>query len=144
MGSGDYLVVDMDRVLNESEHGRAGLESMQALLRRARSDAEALKADLLKAQGAGAQREAREALLEHRRRVERELDKRRGALREALVKLAVKVTRDIAAARGVELVLEKRAAVVFDQDKEVTEAVIERVDASRLASRPRPSKRDPA
>lgn len=143
MGQADYLVVDMDRVLNESQHGQAGLESMQALLRRARSDAEALKATLLKASTPLAQKEAREALLQHRRQVERELDKRRGALRNALVKLATKVARDIANDRGVELVLERRSAVVFDEDKEVTEQVIERVDASQFTARPKGTKKAP-
>lgn len=140
MGIPEYLVVDMDRVLNESEHGRTGLESMQALLRRAQSDAEALKADVQKTSGPAAQKTARDALMAQRARVERELDQRRSALRDALIKLATKVTRNIAAERGVELVLERRSALVFNADNEVTDAVIAGLDASQIAAGPKSKK----
>ncbi len=140
MGIPDYLVVDMDRVLNESEHGKAGLESMQALLRRAQVEAEGLKADVQKATGPVPQKAARDALMAQRARVERELEQRRSALRDALIKLATKVTEDLAAQRGVELVIEGRSALVFSQDNEVTDEVIAGVDASRIASGPKSKK----
>lgn len=126
-----YLVVDLTRVLDESEPGKAALESLRALLRRAEQEGEALKGDLQKAGDRAARRDAERALLEHRRAVRRELDRRKGALRKALVDLARKVAKDVAAERGVELVLDAAAVVSAPTERDVTDEVIARVDAAR-------------
>lgn len=131
----DYLVVDLDQVLNESEHGRAGLESMRALLKRAELEGIELKATLERAPSAAAKAKAKAALLEHRKRIGAELDKRRAALKKALLGLARRVAKDVAAERGVELVLERRAVVACPEERDITAEVIAGVDATRLRNR---------
>ncbi|MCA9549628.1 MAG: OmpH family outer membrane protein [Myxococcales bacterium] len=135
MGSMErYLVVDMDRVLNESSHGKTALASLSGLLKRAEAERSSLNEAAKKAVTEKARRMAGDALAEHSARTRRDFEKRQGALRDALVGLASKVVAQLAKEMGASLVIERRAALVFDPTADVTDEVIRRVDAVKLSS----------
>jgi Skp family chaperone for outer membrane proteins len=129
-----YLVVDMDRVLNESSHGKTALASLAALAKRADAERAELAEEAKKAATDKARRAASQALAEHGPKVRRDFEKRQAALRDALVGLSSKVVSQLAKEQGVNLVLERRAVLVFDPEADVTDEVIRRVDAVRLSS----------
>lgn len=130
-----YLVVDMDRVLSECEHGRMAEQSLERYLERARTTRAELVARRDKASGP-ARRTAQTELEGHERRARQEFERRQRSLRDDLVALVTGVVRAVADERGVGLVLERRSALVFDPQADVTDDVLARVDATRV-SKPR-------
>jgi Skp family chaperone for outer membrane proteins len=131
----DYLVVDMQRVLEECAHGRAARAALRAMVERTEPEREKLVERAEQARDRAERKATMELLAELDRRRREELDRRRDALRTALVGLIDTVVRQLAEERQTELVLERRAALVFDPEAEVTAEVIRRVDLVQLASK---------
>lgn len=123
-----YLVIDMRRLLDESETGRQAAAALEARFTAARQQYEGLKE-----QAKGAQGPAQRQLLEEAARFEAqalgEIEAARASLRASLLARAEPALRQIAEARGVRLVLERSAVVLFDDAADVTAEVIAAVDA---------------
>jgi Skp family chaperone for outer membrane proteins len=129
----DFLVVDVDRVFEESEHGRAAAASMKSLWERTQARHDELAEKFEKA--AGAQRKAaREALVAFEAERKDELGKRRQALRGAVSALISSVIQGYAKEHGVEWIIDRRAALVFPSHADVTAEILRRVNAVRPSS----------
>lgn len=130
----DYLIVDMTRVLRESEHGKAARASLEKLIERTKEQEALLRDKYESATGASAKREAKTKHAEFTEQRAKEIGRRRDALESALVRLVNAAVRAEAEARGVELVLERGAAVFFPPEADCTDAVLARVDAVQLGN----------
>jgi Skp family chaperone for outer membrane proteins len=126
-----HLVVDMARVLRETEHGKTAKTSLMRLLERTKAQEDALRAKWEKSSGS-AKKQAREKYVEFQKKARGELDRRRDALQSALVGLATTAAKAIAEERGIDLVLERSSVLVFSEAADVTEEVIARVNAVKL------------
>ncbi len=124
-----YLVVDMQRVLEESSAGKRALVELRAFLRRTEAQHLELTDKYVKAAGP-ARKAARDALLEFEAKRQAAVEKHRAATRDVLIEQARAELGLLAQARGVTLVLEKKAALVFEPSAEITDEVIQRLDAS--------------
>lgn len=132
MSSAGYLIVDMQRVLAECEHGKRAADSLRGMLERTRPRLEELRERAERAAGTAQERAALRELAEFEARRRRELDTRSEALRNALVGVATGVLEKLAAERGVTLVLERGGVLVSDPAADVTEEAIRRVNAVRI------------
>ncbi len=130
----DYLIVDMTRVLRESEHGKAARASLSQLVERTKEQEALLREKLENATGAAAKRDAKAKYTEFTEQRTKELGRRRDALEAALVRLVNTAVRAEAEERGVELVLERAAVLHFPLEADCTEAVLKRVDAVKLGA----------
>ena len=104
---------------------------MRQLVERSRKQEAALRAKFDKATGS-ARRQAREQFFEFEEKRKKELDRRRDALQRALVRLATTAAKAVAEEKGVTLVLERSAVLVYGESFDVTEQVIARVNAVKL------------
>ena len=133
-----YLVVDMTRVMRESDHGKVALESLTKLVDRARSQEDALRVKFDKAAGSAAKKQAQKAFYEFQAKARKELDRRKDALEKALVTLATTAARAVAEEHGVELVLERSSVLVYDESSDVTEEVIQKVNEAKVGAKKAP------
>ena len=124
----NYLVVDIARVLEESQTGKAASASLRAIYEAA--EAKAAKA---KSQANGLPEMIQKPLLKEAQEAlddgARDVEQGRSTLREQLLTRAKSVVDSLAKERGVELVLARPVALVFDPAKDVTDEVIAAVDA---------------
>jgi Skp family chaperone for outer membrane proteins len=127
-----YLVVDLQRVLDASEHGKAARSALRAMVERTEPERAELRDRVDRAAQPAERRAALDALLEADQRRREEIDRRREALRAAVLGLVEAVVRQVAAERGAGLVLDRRAALAFDAGADVTDEILRRVDAARL------------
>lgn len=130
-----YLVVDMTRVMRESEHGKVALESLTKLVDRARAQEDTLRAKFDKAAGSAAKKQAQRAFYDFQLKAKKELDRRREALERALVAIATSAARAVAEEHGVELVLERGAVLFYDEASDVTEEVIRKVNEAKIGAK---------
>ncbi len=131
----DYLIVDMTRVLRETDHGKAAHSSLEKLVERSQAQEATLREKVEQATGPAAVREAKTEYLEFTQARGKELERRRDALESALVRVANAAVRSIAEERGVELVLERAAVLHCPEGADVTDAVIAKVNSVRLGAR---------
>lgn len=122
-----YLVIDMRRVLDESEVGRTAAADLEARFK----DAQA-RYQQLRDQAKGAPVQAQKKLLEEASQFEQaalgDLAAMRARLRDALLARANPILKRLCEERGTHLVLERSAVVLFDGAADVTGEVIREID----------------
>ncbi len=122
-----YLVVDMDRVLNECEAGRAALSSLKAFRGRVQEQRQELLQSVRRASNHN-RKEAQKALREFDASQQELLLKRKAALQDALEKQALDIVQQLAAERGVQTVLHKQAVIVGAEDADCTDEILTRLN----------------
>jgi Skp family chaperone for outer membrane proteins len=120
------IVVDTGRLLDESPAGRAGAAALQA-----RYEAEKARYEKLRDKGTTTQgrRQAEEAAAAFEREAFAGLEAERAALARQVMDGARATIAAVMQERGAVVVVDARAAVVFDPAVDVTELVLARLKA---------------
>lgn len=123
-----YLVIDMRRLLDESEAGRAAAATLEARFKDAQARHQGLR-DQAKIAAGPAQKKLLEEASAFEATALADLGAARARLRDALLARANPILKRLCEERGTHLVLERSAVVLFDGAADVTAQVIEEVDA---------------
>ena len=119
----DYLVVDMERALDESRQGKAAAEQLHKRWEMAQKEYKKLLE-----QAANGDEEAAERAEELEEKVPDDLAEARQKLQHKLSAKAKDIIAVLAAKRGVSLVLASEQVLAFAAEAEITDAVIAALD----------------
>jgi Skp family chaperone for outer membrane proteins len=122
--TGAILVVDLDRVLDESAPGRAGARSLQARFDEARAKYEALAARGSSTKG---RQQAAETAAAWEREALKELEVERARLRQQVLDAARPALAALVVEKKARIVLDARACLVVADGVDVTAEVIRRL-----------------
>lgn len=125
----DFLVVDMQRVLDESQVGKDAAAALEGQMKAAQEEFRKLGEKAKAATGAD-KTKAEQATTQFEAKALGDLDTRRRELREELVARARPIMAGLAMKEGAKLVLERSAVIIFDSNGDITNEVITKVDAA--------------
>lgn len=127
--STSYLVIDVEALLDKSEVGKAAAAMLEQRTTEAQTKIDGLRKQASNAKGMMQKQltDEAKALADSARQG---LSDARFTLRNAVLGRAEAEIRRIADERGIKLVLERRMVVLFDEDADITGAVIEAIDAA--------------
>ena len=121
----NYLVVDMERILDESVAGRGASEDLSKRWEMAQREFQ----ELLERAGAGDQEAAKRAA-ELEASVPAELEERRESLQRQLLDRLKPIIASVASESGSPLILRADQTLAYDPTKEITDRIMEALDRS--------------
>lgn len=121
------VVVDTARLLDESPAGQQGARALQAAYEDKKARFEKLRDKGTTTQG---KRQAEDAAAAFERDAFAELEAQRGALRQGVLDGARAAITAVMAERRATVVVDTRAAVVFDPAADITDAVLAKLRAA--------------
>jgi len=124
----DFVVVDLARVLDQSEAGRRASAELTRDFTSAREHLEGLRAQA-KVQKGALQKSATDELQRSEREAMSSLDDKKAALRKKLLDDARPIVDALMREKGATLVLDAAAVVLAPAASDVTDEVIARLDA---------------
>jgi len=124
----EFLIVDMQRVLDESQVGKDASVVLEAQMKAAQEEFKKLQ-DKHKSAKGDALKAAEAQAIQFEQKSIADLEARRKEMRDELVARARPIMSGLAMSQGAKLVLERTAVIIFDPNGDVTADVIARVDA---------------
>lgn len=124
----DYLIMDMRHLLDSSAVGQNAARSLEQKFQADKARYDEMMQKVSRAAGA-----QKEKLQQEASRFEAEsinaLERDRARLRESLLARAAPILARLAAERGAQVVLDRSAVVFFQADADITDIVVQEVDA---------------